>query len=290
MIFIKNKEKLLIFLFLCYYYNSDNMKKKGFTLVELLAVIAILAILVIIALPNVMGMFNGAKERSFVIEAQKILRGAEQSYINDMQFSSGVKKYSKCASGCSNEVNMSVRDDLNYYIEVSSQGRIVKYYIYDNSYQYSYEGEQLKADDIKTVQNVSDVQESEKITIANSTPFIGGSAVVEKKKLTIKYTGIELYYEEGMTWGTWLNSSYNSEIEFVEDNITFSTEFNGVVNNNILEDGAQGISTGTQNWYCAPQHYLTSHNLLYNETLEKFVTPNDVISNTYNYSAATHAC
>ncbi len=29
------------------------MKKKGFTLVELLAVIAILAILVIIALPNV---------------------------------------------------------------------------------------------------------------------------------------------------------------------------------------------------------------------------------------------
>ena len=36
------------------------MKKKGFTLVELLAVIAILAILVIIALPNVLGMFNVA--------------------------------------------------------------------------------------------------------------------------------------------------------------------------------------------------------------------------------------
>ena len=31
-------------------------KKKGFTLVELLAVIAILAILVIIALPNVINM------------------------------------------------------------------------------------------------------------------------------------------------------------------------------------------------------------------------------------------
>ena len=37
--------------------------KKGFTLVELLAVIAILAILVIIALPNVMGMFNEAKKK-----------------------------------------------------------------------------------------------------------------------------------------------------------------------------------------------------------------------------------
>ncbi len=42
--------------------------KKGFTLVELLAVIAILAILVIIALPNVMGMFNTAKENSFNTE------------------------------------------------------------------------------------------------------------------------------------------------------------------------------------------------------------------------------
>ena len=41
------------------------MNKKGFTLVELLAVIAILAILVIIALPNVMEMFNSAKENSF---------------------------------------------------------------------------------------------------------------------------------------------------------------------------------------------------------------------------------
>ena len=34
------------------------MKKQGFTLVELLAVIAIMAILVIIALSNVLKMFN----------------------------------------------------------------------------------------------------------------------------------------------------------------------------------------------------------------------------------------
>ena len=38
------------------------MNKKGFTLVELLAVITILAILILIALPNIMGLFNDAKE------------------------------------------------------------------------------------------------------------------------------------------------------------------------------------------------------------------------------------
>lgn len=41
------------------------MNKRGFTLVELLAVIAILALLVIIALPNVLSMFNNAKKIYF---------------------------------------------------------------------------------------------------------------------------------------------------------------------------------------------------------------------------------
>jgi len=51
--------------------------KKGFTLVELLAVIAILAILVIIALPNVMGMFNQAKKNSFTTEVKEIYKVAQ---------------------------------------------------------------------------------------------------------------------------------------------------------------------------------------------------------------------
>ena len=45
------------------------MNKKGFTLVELLAVIAILAILVIIALPNVLSMYNEARKNTFVTES-----------------------------------------------------------------------------------------------------------------------------------------------------------------------------------------------------------------------------
>ncbi|MCI7084196.1 MAG: type II secretion system GspH family protein [Tenericutes bacterium] len=50
------------------------MNKKGFTLVELLAVIAILALLVIIALPNVLSMFNEAKKDIFLIEAKTIYK------------------------------------------------------------------------------------------------------------------------------------------------------------------------------------------------------------------------
>ena len=47
--------------------------KRGFTLVELLAVIAILAILVIIALPNVINMYTKARKNAFLTEAQNVL-------------------------------------------------------------------------------------------------------------------------------------------------------------------------------------------------------------------------
>ena len=59
------------------------MKNKGFTLVELLAVIAILAILVIIALPNVLKMFNDAKKNSFLIEAKTVYSEAPNKYISE---------------------------------------------------------------------------------------------------------------------------------------------------------------------------------------------------------------
>ncbi len=59
------------------------MKNKGFTLVELLAVIAILAILVIIALPNVLKMFNDSKKNSFLTEAKTIYSEVSKKYISE---------------------------------------------------------------------------------------------------------------------------------------------------------------------------------------------------------------
>ena len=59
------------------------MNKKGFTLVELLAVIAILAILVIIALPNVLKMFNDSKKNSFLTEAKTLYSEVSKKYISE---------------------------------------------------------------------------------------------------------------------------------------------------------------------------------------------------------------
>ena len=54
--------------------------KKGFTLVELLAVIIVLAILVLLAMPRVINMMEKARINSFVVEANEIQKVAQTAY------------------------------------------------------------------------------------------------------------------------------------------------------------------------------------------------------------------
>lgn len=65
------------------------MKKKGFTLIELIAVIAILAILAIIAVPRVMAYVDRSKKIAIQIEATTIYNAAEAAY-NDGKFRVGI--------------------------------------------------------------------------------------------------------------------------------------------------------------------------------------------------------
>ena len=134
------------------------MNKKGFTLVELLSVIAILAILVIIALPNVLQMFNNAKKSSFETEIKNVYTAAEEQWISDALTSSGTRVYSHCQDGtCNDKLSLNARDNLDYYIEFDSKGKVVKYYVTDGNYQYLYEGTGLKKNEIANVQFVPDV-------------------------------------------------------------------------------------------------------------------------------------
>ena len=145
------------------------MKKNGFTLVELLAVIAILAILVIIALPNVMGMFNKAKENSFKTEIKEIYKTAQNQWMQDSMFKTDEKVYSRCKSGCTNSLDLSGRSELEYYIKLNKSGKVVKYYATDGTFQYSYSGNELLITEINNIDKIAEIDSSEIITISNNT-------------------------------------------------------------------------------------------------------------------------
>ncbi len=143
------------------------MNKKGFTLVELLAVIAILAILVIIALPNVMKLFNRAKEQAFTTELKEIYKTAQQQWIADSMFNTQERIYSRSSTeNCSNKLDMSGRNELEYYIKLDKSGNVVAYHATDGTYQYSYSGTNLNIQDIADPMQVSKINEEDVIAIS----------------------------------------------------------------------------------------------------------------------------
>ena len=96
------------------------MKNKGFTLVELLAVIAILAILVIIALPNVLKMFNDAKKNSFLTEAKTLYGEVSKKYISENMKGN---KLTYISSEDDTKLEMTGRD-LQYCVLLNTDGSV----------------------------------------------------------------------------------------------------------------------------------------------------------------------
>ncbi len=140
---------------------------KGFTLVELLAVIAILAILVIIALPNVMGMFNQAKKNSFTTELKNIYKVAQQQWMTDSMIDTGDQVYSRCDTCTTKSLQLSGRTELDYLIVLNKSGDVVEYYATDGTYQFGYNGDGLFIEDITDVETVAGLTDNRIMVIKN---------------------------------------------------------------------------------------------------------------------------
>lgn len=117
------------------------MNKKGFTLVELLAVIAILAILVIIALPNVLNLYNDAKKGSFQTEVQTIYKTAQQEFLLGGK---AVEYYRSGGNACSTNgttlksLSLQGTKSVDYYIKIDANGNVKEYYVADDAFAFSY--------------------------------------------------------------------------------------------------------------------------------------------------------
>ena len=154
------------------------MKKKGFTLVELLAVIAILAILVILALPNVLGMFNDAKKSTFITEAQTIYKQAETDFIAD-SFEKGAGARWYCSDGAAdadgksrnNCKKLNMTTNKEYAVATFNDGSIEYIAVTDASYVFG-----LRAD------------EGTRLTVTDIT----GSLVVDRS--TVDPDEVQMWY------------------------------------------------------------------------------------------------
>ena len=107
----------------------NDINKKGFTLVELLAVIVILAVIMIIAIPSVLTIMTSARQKSFSEYVTKVVTTAEKKYLADTMI--GVISGSSCylyditkSLGLEN-----TRDYKGYILVAKSKTENVNYYI-----------------------------------------------------------------------------------------------------------------------------------------------------------------
>ena len=154
------------------------MKNKGFTLVELLAVIAILAILVIIALPNVLKMFNDAKKNSFLTEAKTVYSEAGKKYISDNITSPGNNEHIYCKSKTDslNPLSLSGRG-INYYVKTDSKGIVNTIVVWDDARYIALKSSEISATNLNDAKDITD-------DIKNATC----GNILEKSGLEIKKT------------------------------------------------------------------------------------------------------
>ena len=126
---------------------------KGFTLVELLAVIAIMAILLIIALPNVLKMFNESKKKVFLTESKLVFKEAINQTIKDRNFSDVI--YCKSMNDEVNPLDMSGRD-IYYYIKANVNDKTGTVIVWDNERYVKYKGYKLDPSVLDNAEKITD--------------------------------------------------------------------------------------------------------------------------------------
>ena len=198
------------------------MKKKGFTLVELLAVIAILAILVIMALPAVLRMFNNARKDSFTNEVNTVIRTARQQYL----LSGGQDTTWSNASGSTNTLDLTGNSHLQYYVKMNNEGKITKLQVSNGDFQYNVTNNAgIDVVDTKEIKSTSELQDYEILVIDGSGVFIpikiksctyDGELVQDAEYVNGDYT--YKYIESDDGWGVKLTTT-NRVIQEENDEI-----------------------------------------------------------------------
>ncbi len=139
------------------------MNKKGFTLVELLAVIVIMAVVVLIAIPNVMNSLNQAKKDNFGNEVNNLYSTAKTQFnldkgrgkiryktVEDRRYGvycNGITAEEH--AGCENTSPLASNnaDGVKYKIMVDIDGRVAYMYITDGRFYYMCDGDECASFD-----------------------------------------------------------------------------------------------------------------------------------------------
>lgn len=123
------------------------MKKKGFTLVELIAVIALLSIIMLLIVPNVADYLNSSKKTLFYDNVINMFKSATTTFMyqddptNTTFSNNGVK------------LDVDVESEYVYTIKVNNYGEVISIDVNNGVYSYN-----KSSSDINEGLNKSDIK------------------------------------------------------------------------------------------------------------------------------------
>lgn len=214
--------------------------KKGFTLVEILAVIAILMILVTLSVPRIRTIYDKAKENTFLIEFKNLER-----QITNKEVIAKMNKKKIVAISSEDETSLELSNkDFKYCIDLNKNGTFSRMQASDGKHYI----EANRGDDINSFTNkniikggydklrcVFDENKSLKnVILANNKTYPDNkkSATVESEN------GIDFSKPASATNGIGLFYNYNSDDINSDGKVDKTYYFRGIVtNNNVLFAG-----------------------------------------------------
>lgn len=117
--------------------KKKKINNKGFTLVELLATISILAIIMLIAIPNVVGVVQKSRNKTYVEDAKKMISLAKYKVKSDVKIKDALGYGSVCISLNYLDSGKEIKDAPNGGEYDTENSYVLVEKNYDNSYYYS---------------------------------------------------------------------------------------------------------------------------------------------------------
>ena len=132
-----------------------KLNKKGFTLVELLAVIVVLAIIMVLTVPSVLSSMNSARQSSFLLYAGKMLEAAQGKY----QSESLLTTPNTCYDLSTLSGNGSTQYKGVVKVSTGADGSpVFKLQMYDNNYQIGFKADAQKSGDVADGATYADIE------------------------------------------------------------------------------------------------------------------------------------
>jgi len=108
--------------------------KKGFTLVEIIAVIALIGVIMLLVTPNIIKIFTNAKKDIFKDETLSLYNNAYSTYIFRSSQGDHTKRFCVGKDTALNKMDIEDTDRLYYDITVNSYGEVISLKVSDDKF------------------------------------------------------------------------------------------------------------------------------------------------------------